>query len=101
MNRLRISSRIAALLLLAATTFLASGVVLADPPYRVARLGFVSGSVSFSPAGEDDWVQANLNRPLVTGDRLWVVPGGRAELQMGGASIRIGSGSAVNLLNLD
>jgi len=29
-----------------------------DPPARVARLGFMEGSVSFQPAGEADWVQA-------------------------------------------
>ncbi len=31
----------------------------ADPPSRVARLGYLSGAVSFSPAGENDWVQAD------------------------------------------
>ena len=50
---------------------LACGAVLADPPGRAARLAQISGAVSFSPAGEDDWVLAQLNRPLVTGDRLW------------------------------
>jgi hypothetical protein len=43
----------------------------ADPPSRVARLGYLSGAVSLSPAGENDWVQAAINRPLTTGDRLW------------------------------
>jgi len=62
----------------AVMTLVAAGFAFADPPYRVARLGYISGSVSFSPAGEDEWVNASLNRPLVTGDRLWVVPGGRA-----------------------
>ena len=57
----------------------------ADPPSRVIRLGYATGAVSFSPAGEDDWVQANINRPLTIGDRLWVDNGARAELQIGGA----------------
>ena len=47
-----------------------SGLASADPPSRVARLGYMSGAVSFSPAGDDDWVQATLNRPLTTGDRV-------------------------------
>lgn len=47
----------------------ASPWVAADPPSRVGRLGYVSGAVSFSPAGENAWVQASLNRPLATGDR--------------------------------
>ena len=39
-----------------------------DPPGRVARLGYMKGSVSFQPAGESDWVQAVSNRPMTTGD---------------------------------
>jgi len=42
-----------------------------DPPSRVARLGYLHGTVSFVPAGENDWVEAQLNRPLITGDKLW------------------------------
>ena len=42
-----------------------------DPPGRVARLNYSQGSVSFRPAGEDDWVTAVPNRPMVTGDDLW------------------------------
>jgi hypothetical protein len=41
-----------------------------DPPSRVARLGYMEGSVSFQPAGEDDWVGAVPNRPMTTGDKL-------------------------------
>lgn len=37
----------------------------------MARLGYLSVAVSLSPAGENDWVQAAINRPLTTGDRLW------------------------------
>ena len=50
---------------------LAPATRAADPPTRVARLSYVGGAVSFSPAGDDQWAQAVLNRPLVTGDRLW------------------------------
>src|SRR5580693_350875 len=39
-----------------------------DPPGRVARLNFMQGSISFRPAGEQDWVSAVPNRPMVTGD---------------------------------
>ena len=42
-----------------------------DPPTRVARLGYIEGSVSFQPAGEPDWVAAVSNRPMTTGDKLW------------------------------
>ena len=77
------------------------GWASADPPSRVARLGYLSGAVSFSPAGEDDWVQATINRPLTTGDRLWADPGARTEIQIGGAMVRMNGGTSVSVLNLD
>jgi hypothetical protein len=84
-----------------AAALIACATVLADPPGRVARLAQISGTVSFSPAGEDEWVLAQPNRPLVTGDRVWSDAGSRAELQIGAASARLGSNTAATLLNLD
>ena len=60
-----------------------------DPPARVARLGYMEGSVSFQPAGEDDWVGAVPNRPMTTGDKLWADQDSRAEVQLGSAVIRL------------
>ena len=60
-----------ALALLASVALLGSSALAsADPPSRVARLGYTTGTVSFSPGGESDWVRATINRPLGTGDRL-------------------------------
>jgi hypothetical protein len=88
--------------LLAPLTMLVfSGWANADPPSRVARLGYVSGAVSFSPAGESAWIQASLNRPLTTGDRLWSEPAARTEIQIGGAVVRMDAGTSVSILNLD
>ena len=78
-----------------------STLALADPPSRVARLGYTAGTVSFSPGGESDWVRATINRPLGTGDRLWAEAGGRAEIQVGGAMIRMNAGTGVSVINLD
>ena len=78
-----------------------SGPASADPPSRIARLGYTSGPVAFSPAGERDWVQASLNRPLISGDRLWTEAGARAEIQTGGAMVRMDAGTALSVLNLD
>ena len=72
-----------------------------DPPSRVARLSLLQGAVSFVPAGENDWVQAQINRPLITGDKLWTDRGARAELQIGAAAIRVDGESSFNFLNLD
>jgi hypothetical protein len=93
-------ARIFALLLGFAALVLA-GVASADPPSRVARLGYTTGAVSFSPGGENDWLLATMNRPLITGDRLWVDARARAELQIGSAVIRMSGSTSVTLLNLE
>jgi len=74
----------------------------ADPPSRVGRLNYASGAVSFAPAeAPDQWTQAVLNRPLVTGDRLWADNDGRAELHVGSTAVRMGPLTSVDVLNLD
>jgi len=78
-----------------------AGMAMGDPPMRVARMGYINGAVSFSPAGENDWVAGTLNRPLVTGDRLWADGGARAELQIGSAVVRLGARTFFTLTNLD
>src|SRR5664279_2039383 len=87
--------------LLGVAALVLAGWASADPPARVARLAYISGAVSFSPAGEDDWVEATINRPLITGDRLWVDAGARAELQVGSAVFHLDASTSVTLLNLD
>ncbi len=72
-----------------------------DPPGRAAQLSDVEGAVSLQPAGVADWVAATPNRPLTTGDRLWVDRNARAELDLGAAALRLGSGTGFSFLNLD
>ncbi len=71
-----------------------------DPPGRVARLGFIRGTVSFEPAGTEDWVSAVVNRPLTTGDKLWNDNDSFSELHLGSATIRLGSNTGFSFLNL-
>ena len=85
---------------LASAAALLSGVARADPPSSIARLSYIGGAVSFSPAGENDWVSASTNRPLIAHDRIWVPAGSRAELQTSGATIRVAGGSSLDLLNV-
>jgi hypothetical protein len=92
-----------ALAILAASVFALSSPAWADddPPGRVARLNYIQGSISFQPGGETDWVQANPNRPLTTGDNLWADRDSRGELHIGSSSIRIASETGITFLNLD
>jgi hypothetical protein len=72
-----------------------------DPPGRVARLNFMQGDVQLRPAGEDDWVTAVANRPMITGDDLWADEDSRAEVHVGSAAIRLGAKTGITFLDLD
>lgn len=72
----------------------------ADPPGRVARLNYITGQVSLQPGGANDWVAANINRPLTTADRVWTDRDSRAELQMGPASVRLNGETSLTLANV-
>ncbi len=72
-----------------------------DPPTRVARLNYASGSVSFQPGGAGEWVTAVTNRPLTTGDNLWADQKSRAELHVGSLAIRMNSETSLTFLDLD
>ncbi len=92
---------LAAAALACSIALFANADAFADPPGRVARIAQVSGAVSFSPAGEDDWVPVELNRPMITGDRLWADAQSHAEVQMGSLVARINSETSLSILNLD
>ncbi len=87
-------------LLVLATASLASAAEALDPPSRVARLNYLSGTVSFQPGGLDNWVPAVVNRPLTTGDQMWVDDGARAELHIGSTVFRVASATSFDILNL-
>src|SRR5664279_5961399 len=54
-----------------------------DPPSRVARLNYMSGTVSFRPGTVDEWTAATINYPLYNGDHLWADRDARTELHVG------------------
>jgi hypothetical protein len=80
-----------------------SGAPTVDPPGRIARLNFTQGSVSFLPSGggENDWISASLNRPVTTGDKVWVDNSARAELHIGSTAIRMDQNTGISFLALD
>ena len=73
----------------------------ADPSSRVARLNYFDGPVTFALAGSDDWAYAELNRPLTTGDQVWVDKGARSELHIGSAALQLGAQTSVSFSNLN
>ena len=71
-----------------------------DPSGRVARLGYMTGSVSVQPQGAGDWVQGSLNRPLTIADNVWADKDSRAELNLGTGVMRISSETSMTLTNV-
>ncbi len=65
------------------------------------RLSSIEGDTSFLAAGEEEWVVATLNRPLITGDELWNDQKSQSALQMGNATLCLGEQSSLSILNLD
>ncbi|MEX0733231.1 MAG: DUF6600 domain-containing protein [Steroidobacteraceae bacterium] len=83
---------------LAASSF-AWGEAL-DPPGRVARLSYVEGQVAFQ--GAQATVRSDLpDRPLMPGDRLFTERGGRAELALGTAAVRLDERTDLTIVGLD
>ncbi len=72
-----------------------------DPPNRVARINWLSGDVSFQPAGLEEWTAATVNYPLTTNDHLFTGKDSRAELHIGTNAIRLDSNTNFGFLNLD
>ncbi|MGH9529238.1 MAG: DUF6600 domain-containing protein [Terriglobales bacterium] len=72
-----------------------------DPTGRVARLQYVTGSVSVQPHGTDEWVEGSVNRPLTIADNVWADKDSRAELNVGTGLIRIGSETSLTLTNVN
>ena len=65
-----------------------AGGDVTDPPGRIARLSYVEGEATFQ-AAEKRATTTLPDRPLAPGDRIATESGGRAELALGTATIRL------------
>jgi len=72
-----------------------------DPPGRVGRVAELQGGVLWFDHERGQWVEAERNRPLTTGDRLSTAPEGRVELRVGSTVLRLGGASEMEVLRLD
>jgi hypothetical protein len=80
-------------------TFLAAVPALArdEPPARVGRISFVSGSLAFHTPGENEWSAATVNYPVATGISLWTEPDARAEIRIGPNTIAMAGSTELDL----
>src|SRR4051794_26038054 len=73
----------------------------ADPPARVGSLSYIEGSVALAPAGDSEWADAQLNRLVTPGDRLWTDRGSRAEVHLGSAALHLDGQTFLDVTALD
>ncbi len=71
-----------------------------DPPGRVGRVAQVSGDVRTVDA-DGAWVPLPRNQPLSTGDRVITDKDGRAVVQIGSSTVRVGAYSDMTVARLD
>jgi hypothetical protein len=68
---------------------------------RVARVSLIAGDVSLRRAGSDSWERAELNKPLVEGDRLATGSGSRVEIQIDAHNfVRVGEYATLDIVTL-
>ena len=72
-----------------------------DPPGRVGRIADLGGQVWLYNPDAGEWVSAERNRPLTSGDRLATDAGGRAEVRVGSTTWRLDGGSELEVVRLD
>jgi hypothetical protein len=67
--------------------------------YRIARLSYLEGKVSFQHTDEVDWTAASINLALQPGDRIYTGDNGRAEIEFDdGSVIRLAEKTDVEIL---
>ncbi|HYK88644.1 MAG TPA: DUF6600 domain-containing protein [Acidobacteriota bacterium] len=72
-----------------------------DDYFRLARLSYLDGHVSFQHSGNADWSAASINMPLQPGDRIYTSNDGRAEVEFDDGSVyRLAEKTDVEILSL-
>jgi hypothetical protein len=79
----------------------APGAFADDPPTRVGRIAFLEGTVSFHPSPDSDWGTAVENYPVAAQTAVWTDDGGRAEIEIGAARIRLDADTELDIRQLD
>ena len=91
--------------LLAAPALARAGALPGEQPGFVGRLSTLQGEVRWYDRDSAAWLgstqQALRNWPLATGDRLRTGPDARAELRLGGTTVRLGADVDLTLQQLD
>lgn len=75
------------------------GLAQSKDYFRIARLSYIEGKVSFQHTDEVDWTAASINMALQPGDRIYAGGNGRAEIEFDeGSILRLAEGTDVEIL---
>src|SRR5438105_2395826 len=96
----RLFGRIAQRLGLALLVLVCSSA-FADPPGTVGRIADLQGQVWLYSPDAGEWIEAQRNRPLTNADRLSTDAGARAEVRIGSTTVRLDSGTEIEVLAID
>ncbi len=66
----------------------------------MARVDLIDGAAAVQPLGARDWSGDIVNRPLTSGDRLWVDANSRAEVHLGSTALRLGQNTGLQFLGV-
>lgn len=72
-----------------------------DPPGRVGRLSEVTGQAWLYSPDTGEWIAAERNRPLTSGDRLATDGDGRVEVRIGSTTLRVDGNTELEVEQLD
>jgi hypothetical protein len=67
------------------------------PAQRTAIVQYLSGEVSVAPADTNQWTAARLNQALPPSEHIWTGKNSRAEINVGGAYLRMNSEASVTI----
>lgn len=90
-----------AFLLAVLSLLLGASAAFADPPGRIGRLAWLSGTATLQNRDGGESSTALVNQPLTSGDILTTDPGSRAEIQIGSKTIRLDSGTTLEFDRVD
>lgn len=99
-SRIGFSWRTALLAVSVAASAMLSTAALADPPSRVGRVGYIEGDVSFYADRTEGWQKARVNFPVTNENSVWTENQSRAEVRIGGSSVRLGENSILDFLTI-
>jgi len=93
--------KISRILMLVLSLAFLPALASADDLGRV-RVSLVQGDVQVNSQEGGEWFPVSVNTPLREGDRLWVPPGGRSEIQVqGGVFVRLDEATSFDFLALE